>query len=65
VTREKVNRVLSAICPQRAEREEAPELYDPCRASHLTHDDLESGRYARLNTIIQLMKEEKFDFLPY
>lgn len=61
VTCEKIRRVLPAFRPQWTARKGAQELYDAYRAAHLTREDVENGRYTRLNIIGRLLKTEKID----
>jgi nucleoside-diphosphate-sugar epimerase len=61
VTCEKIKRVLPAFQPQWTARKGAKELYDAYRAANLTREDVESGRYFRINTIRQLIANDKLD----
>jgi nucleoside-diphosphate-sugar epimerase len=61
VTCDKIKRVLPSFRPEWTARKGAQELYDACRAAGLTREDVESGRYFRLNTIGRLMKYQMLD----
>jgi nucleoside-diphosphate-sugar epimerase len=61
VTCEKIKRVLPGFCPQWNARKGAQELYDAYRAAGLTRDEVESGRYFRINNIERLLKTGKLD----
>jgi len=61
VTCDKINRVLPSFRPEWTARKGAQELYDAYRAAGLTREDVEKGRYLRINTISRLIKDEKLD----
>ena len=61
VTCDKIKRVLPAFQPEWTARRGAQELYDAYRAAGLTREDVENGRYLRIRTISQLLKDEKID----
>ena len=61
VTCEKIRRQLPGFRPQWTARKGARELYDAYRAVGLTRDDVEGGRYFRINNIQRLLKSEKLD----
>jgi nucleoside-diphosphate-sugar epimerase len=56
VSCEKIHRVLPNFRPQWTARQGAQELYDAYRAVGLTREDLETGRYARINHINRLLE---------
>jgi nucleoside-diphosphate-sugar epimerase len=57
----KIERMLPGFKPQWTARKGAQELYDAYRAVGLTREDLERGRYFRINNIQRLMKAGKLD----
>jgi nucleoside-diphosphate-sugar epimerase len=57
----KIKRVLPGFKPQWTARKGAEELYAAYRAAGLTRDDLERGRYFRINNIQRLQKAGKLD----
>ena len=61
VTCEKIKRVLPAFSPQWTARKGAQELYDAYRAAGLTREEVESGRYFRINNIERLLKAGRLD----
>jgi nucleoside-diphosphate-sugar epimerase len=61
VTCEKINRVLPGFRPQWTARKGAQELYDAYRAAGLTREEVESGRYLRINNIERLLRAGKLD----
>jgi nucleoside-diphosphate-sugar epimerase len=61
VTCEKIRRQLPGFCPQWTARKGAQELYDAYRAAGLTREDVECGRYFRINNIERLLKTGKLD----
>ncbi len=65
VTCDKIKRVVPAFRPEWTARKGAQELYDAYRSAHLTREDIDSGRYFRLNTIGRLMKSEMLDKALY
>jgi nucleoside-diphosphate-sugar epimerase len=62
VSCEKIRQVLPAFKPQWTARKGAQELYDAYRAAGLTAEDLNSGKYFRINTIRRLQKAGQLDF---
>ena len=56
VSCEKIHRILPNFRPQWTARKGAQELYDAYRVAGLTRDDLETGRYARINHINRLLE---------
>lgn len=58
---DKVLRVLPGFRPQWTARKGAQELYDAYRASRLTAEDLNTGRYFRINHIRGLLEAGKLD----
>lgn len=58
---DKIRRVLPGFQPQWTARKGAQELYDAYRAAGLTREDLERGRYFRINNIQRLMQAGKLD----
>ncbi len=61
VSCDKIERMLPGFQPQWTARKGAHELYDAYRAAGLTREDLERGRYFRINNIQRLMKAGKLD----
>ena len=61
VTCEKIKRVLPGFSPQWTARKGAQELYDAYRAAGLTRQDVESGRYFRINNIERFLKAGGLD----
>ena len=55
VSCEKIRRVLPNFQPQWTARKGAQELYDAYRAVGLTREDVERGRYVRMNHIQRLL----------
>ena len=58
---DKIRRVLPGFSPQWTARQGALELYDAYRAAGLTREDLEGGRYVRINHILRLLKAGQLD----
>jgi nucleoside-diphosphate-sugar epimerase len=58
---DKIQRVLPAFKPQWTARKGAQELYDAYRASSLTAEDVENGRYFRIHTIQSLLDTGQLD----
>jgi nucleoside-diphosphate-sugar epimerase len=58
---DKIRRVLPGFNPQWTARQGAQELYDAYRAAGLTREDLEGGRYVRINHILRLLKAGQLD----
>lgn len=58
---DKIRRVLPSFRPQWTARKGAQELYDAYRTAGLTREDLERGRYFRINNIQRLMKAGQLD----
>jgi nucleoside-diphosphate-sugar epimerase len=58
---DKIRRVLPGFRPQWDARKGAQELYEAYRAAGLTRQDLERGRYLRINNIQRLMKAGQLD----
>ncbi len=58
---DKIRRVLPTFLPQWTARKGAQELYDAYRAAGLTAEDMERGRYIRINHIQRLLKAGKID----
>jgi nucleoside-diphosphate-sugar epimerase len=58
---DKLKRVLPNFKPQWTARTGAQELYDAYRAAGLTFEDLEKGRYFRINHIQRLLAAGKLD----
>ena len=56
VTCEKIRRVLPNFSPRWTARKGAQELHDAYRAAGLTRQDVENGRYFRINNIERLLK---------
>ncbi len=61
VTCDKITRLLPDFRPQWTARRGAQELYDAYRAVGLTREDVESGRYFRINNIERLLANAKLD----
>jgi nucleoside-diphosphate-sugar epimerase len=61
VSCEKIRRVLPNFRPQWTARKGAQELYDSYRAIGLTREDLESGRYVRMDQIQRLLDARKLE----
>ena len=57
----KIHRVLPGFHPQWTARKGAQELYDAYRTAGLTFEDIERGRYARINHIQRLLKSKELD----
>jgi nucleoside-diphosphate-sugar epimerase len=57
----KIQRVLPSFRPQWTARKGAQELYDAFRSAGLTSEDLNRGRYVRINNIERLLKAGKLD----
>jgi nucleoside-diphosphate-sugar epimerase len=62
---EKIRRVLPSFRPQWTARQGAQELYDAYRDAGLTGEDVERGRYIRINHIQRLQKADKLDASLY
>jgi nucleoside-diphosphate-sugar epimerase len=58
---DKIGRTLPGFRPQWTARKGAQELYDAYRAARLSFEDLERGRYARINHIQRLLNAGKID----
>jgi nucleoside-diphosphate-sugar epimerase len=58
---DKIGRLLPEFRPQWTARKGAQELYDAYRNERLTFEDIERGRYVRINTIQRLQKNDKLD----
>jgi nucleoside-diphosphate-sugar epimerase len=58
---DKIERLLPEFRPQWTARKGAQELYDAYRNEALTFEDIECGRYVRINTIQRLQKTDKLD----
>jgi nucleoside-diphosphate-sugar epimerase len=58
---DKIRRVLPSFRPEWTARKGAQELYEAYREAGLTFDDLERGRYLRINHIQRLVKAGKLD----
>jgi nucleoside-diphosphate-sugar epimerase len=58
---DKIRRVLPDFRPQWTARKGAQELYDAYRAAGLTAEDLERGRYLRINHIQRLLNAGQVD----
>jgi nucleoside-diphosphate-sugar epimerase len=58
---DKIKRVLPSFQAEWTLRKGARELYDAYRANGLTSEDIEKGRYFRINTIQRLVKAGKLD----
>jgi len=61
VSCEKIRRLLPAFKPQWTARKGAQELYDAYRAAGLTTEDINGGRYFRINHIRRLLKAGQLD----
>jgi nucleoside-diphosphate-sugar epimerase len=61
VSCEKIRRVLPNFRPQWTARKGAQELYDAYRAVGLTKEDLEHGRYVRMDEIQRLLDRRKLE----
>lgn len=61
VTCDKIARVLPSFRPQWTARKGAQELYDAYRNAHLTREEVESGRFIRLNIINRLLQSKSLD----
>jgi nucleoside-diphosphate-sugar epimerase len=61
VTCEKIQREVPGFHPQWTARKGAKELYDAYRLVGLTREDMESGRYFRINSVNGLQKSGKLD----
>lgn len=58
---EKIRRKLPDFCPQWNARQGARELYQAYRTAGLSYQDLEAGRYARINHIQRLLQGGQLD----
>jgi len=58
---DKIRRVLPGFQPQWTARQGARELCDAYRAAKLTYEDIEKGRYFRINHIQRLAKSGQLD----
>jgi nucleoside-diphosphate-sugar epimerase len=58
---DKIRRAIPAFRPLWTARKGAQELYDAYRAAGLKFEDIESGRYTRLNRISRLLKSGQLD----
>jgi nucleoside-diphosphate-sugar epimerase len=58
---DKIRRVLPSFQPEWTVRRGAQELYDAYRSIGLTSEDIEKGRYFRINHIQRLVKAGKLD----
>ena len=58
---DKIGRLLPEFRPQWTARKGAQELYDAYRDERLTFEDIERGRYVRINTIQRLQKNDKLN----
>jgi nucleoside-diphosphate-sugar epimerase len=58
---DKINRLLPAFRPQWTARKGAQELYDAYRSVGLRAEDIERGRYVRINEIRRLQQVGKLD----
>jgi nucleoside-diphosphate-sugar epimerase len=58
---DKIGRLLPAFRPQWTARGGAQELYDAYRAAGLTADDMQQGRYVRIQEIRRLQKAGQLD----
>jgi nucleoside-diphosphate-sugar epimerase len=58
---DKINRLLPAFRPQWTARQGAQELYDAYRSVGLRAEDIEHGRYVRINEIRRLQQSGKLD----
>src|SRR5262249_55877469 len=61
VSCDKIRRVIPAFEPKWNARKGAQELYEAYRSAGLTAEDLERGRYIRINHIQRLLNAEKLD----
>lgn len=61
VTCEKIKRQLPEFRPQWTAKKGAQELYDSYRATGLTREEMESGRYFRIVNIQRLLKSGQLD----
>ena len=61
VTCDKIPRLLPDFRPQWTARKGAQELYDAYRAVGLTREDVEGGRYFRINNIERLLASARLD----
>jgi len=61
VSCEKIRRVLPNFRPQWSARQGAQELYDAYREFRLTREDLERGRYLRMNHIQRLLEARELE----
>jgi nucleoside-diphosphate-sugar epimerase len=58
---DKINRLVPAFRPRWTARQGAQELYDAYRSVGLTQDDIEKGRYVRINEIRRLQQAGRLD----
>jgi nucleoside-diphosphate-sugar epimerase len=58
---DKIGRLLPAFRPQWTARQGAQELYDAYRAAGLTADDMQRGRYVRIQEIRRLQQAGQLD----
>jgi nucleoside-diphosphate-sugar epimerase len=58
---DKIKRVLPTFRPQWTARKGAEELYGAYRAARLTREEVESGRYFRINNLERLLKTGRLD----
>lgn len=58
---DKIQRVLPNFHPQWSARQGAQELYDAYRTIGLTAEDLQKGRFLRINHIQRLLRDAKLD----
>lgn len=58
---DKIGRLLPAFRPQWTARKGAQELFDAYRATGLTAEDVEQGRYVRIREIKRLQQDGKLD----
>jgi nucleoside-diphosphate-sugar epimerase len=58
---DKIYRALPSFRPQWTARQGAQELFDAYRAAGLRFEDMESGRYTRINHIRRLLKAGRLD----
>jgi nucleoside-diphosphate-sugar epimerase len=61
ITCDKIRRMLPTFRPQWTARKGAQELYDAYRAAGLRAEDMQQGRYVRINHIQRLQKTGKLD----
>ncbi len=61
ITCDKIRRMLPSFRPQWTARKGAQELYDAYRAAGLRAEDMQQGRYVRINHIQRLQKAGKLD----